>query len=81
MRERDAPATGPQRSSAYPPIVCVPFFFDASRPPPSRALIRGRDRRRTVEEIEEPMMREIHSLDKLIDELAKGRPMERVLRT
>ena len=33
-----------------------------------------------VEEIEEPLMREIRYLDKLIDELAKGRPMEKILR-
>jgi hypothetical protein len=33
-----------------------------------------------VEEIEEPMMREIRYLDKLIDELAKGKAMERILR-
>jgi hypothetical protein len=34
-----------------------------------------------LEEIKEPLMREIRYLDKLIDELAKGRPMEKVLRT
>jgi hypothetical protein len=33
-----------------------------------------------VEEIEEPIMREIRYLDKLIDELAKGRTMEKILR-
>ena len=33
-----------------------------------------------MEEIEEPLMREIRYLDKLIDELAKGRPMEKILR-
>ena len=33
-----------------------------------------------VEEIEEPMMREIRYLDKLIDELAKGKAMEKILR-
>ena len=33
-----------------------------------------------VEEVEEPLMREIRRLDKLIDELAKGKPMEKVLR-
>ena len=33
-----------------------------------------------VEEIREPMMREIRYLDKLIDELAKGKPMEKILR-
>lgn len=34
-----------------------------------------------IEEIDDPLMREIRYLDKLIDELAKGRPMEKVLRT
>jgi hypothetical protein len=33
-----------------------------------------------VEEIEEPTMREIRYLDKLVDELARGKPMEKVLR-
>ena len=35
---------------------------------------------RRIEEIEDPMMREFRYLDKLIDELAKGRPMEKILR-
>ncbi len=34
-----------------------------------------------VQEIEEPLMQEIRYLDKLIDELAKGRPMEKILRS
>ena len=33
-----------------------------------------------VEEVEDPLMREIRCLDKLIDELAKGKPMEKILR-
>jgi hypothetical protein len=33
-----------------------------------------------VEEVEEPIMREIRYLDKLVDELAKGRPMAKILR-
>jgi hypothetical protein len=33
-----------------------------------------------IEEIEDPLMREVRYLDKLIDELAKGRPMEKILR-
>jgi hypothetical protein len=33
-----------------------------------------------IEEIQEPVMREIRYLDKLVDELAKGRPMEKILR-
>lgn len=34
-----------------------------------------------VQEVEDPLMRQIRYLDKLVDELAKGRPMEKVLRT
>ena len=56
------------------------FFANAPRPNPARALITGVICGVRVEEIEEPTMREIRYLDKLIDELAKGRPMEKVLR-
>lgn len=56
------------------------FFAEAPRPNPSRAEIRGVICGVRVEEIEEPTMREIRYLDKLIDELAKGKPMERILR-
>ena len=47
---------------------------------PSRALITGTVCGVRVEAIEEPTMREIRNLDKLVDELAKGRPMEKILR-
>lgn len=47
---------------------------------PNRTLITGMICGYRVEEIEEPLMREIRYLDKLIDELAKGRPMEKILR-
>jgi hypothetical protein len=57
------------------------FFADAPRPNPSRALITGVVCGVRVEEIEEPTMREIRYLDKLVDELAKGKAMERVLRS
>lgn len=56
------------------------FFARAPRLNPSRALITGVVCGVRVEEIEEPTMREIRYLDKLIDELAKGRPMEKILR-
>jgi len=56
------------------------FFAKAPQPNPSRALIRGVVCGVRVEEIEEPIMREIRYLDKLVDELAKGRPMEKILR-
>lgn len=56
------------------------FIVEAPRPNPSRALIRGVVCGVRVEDIEEPVMREIRYLDKLIDELAKGRPLEKILR-
>jgi hypothetical protein len=56
------------------------FFAEAPAMNPSRALITGTVCGVRVEEIEEPLMREIRYLDKLIDELATGRPMEKILR-
>jgi hypothetical protein len=56
------------------------FFAGAPRLNPARALITGSVCGVRVEEVEEPLMREIRYLDKLIDELAKGRKMERILR-
>jgi hypothetical protein len=57
------------------------FFADAPALNPKRAEIKGMICGVRVEEIEEPTMREIRYLDKLVDELAKGRPMEKVLRS
>lgn len=56
------------------------FFANAPALNPLRSLITGVVCGVRVEEIEEPLMREIRYLDKLIDELAKGRPMEKILR-
>lgn len=56
------------------------FFADAPKPNPSRALITGVVCGVRVEEIKEPTMREIRYLDKLIDELAKGKTMDKILR-
>ncbi len=56
------------------------FLADAPNLNPSRALIKGTVCGVRVEDIEEPTMREIRYLDKLVDELAKGRPMEKILR-
>ena len=56
------------------------FFANAPKPNPSRALIKGVVCGIRVEEIEEPLMRELRYLDKLIDELARGKPMEKILR-
>lgn len=56
------------------------FFSDAPQMNPSRALITGVICGVRVENIEEPLMREIRNLDKLVDELAKGKTMEKILR-
>lgn len=56
------------------------FFAQAPKLNPSRALIKGVVCGIRVEDIEEPLMREIRYLDKLIDELAKGKAMEKILR-
>ncbi len=56
------------------------FFQNAPAPNPNRTLIRGAVCGVRVEEIAEPLMREIRYLDKLIDELAKGKTMDKILR-
>jgi hypothetical protein len=56
------------------------FFAKAPKLNPSRALINGMICGVRIEEIKEPTMREIRYLDKLIDELAKGKVMEKILR-
>ncbi len=56
------------------------FIAEAPQLNPSRALIKGLICGVRVEDIEEPMMQEIRYLDKLIDELAKGKAMEKILR-
>lgn len=56
------------------------FFDRAPRPNPSRNLIKGVICGVRVEDIEDPLMKEIRYLDKLIDEIAKGKAMEKILR-
>jgi hypothetical protein len=56
------------------------FFAEAPRMNPARSLIKGTVCGVRVEDIEEPTMREIRYLDKLVDELAKGKSMEKILR-
>src|SRR5690349_15714669 len=56
------------------------FFAKAPHMNPSRKLVTGLICGIRVEEIKEPLMREIRYLDKLIDELAKGKAMEKILR-
>lgn len=56
------------------------FFAEAPKMNPSRTLIKGVICGVRVEDIEEPTMQEIRYLDKLIDELARGKAMEKILR-
>lgn len=56
------------------------FFAQAPAIHPNSSLIRGVVCGVRVEEIEDPLMQKIRWLDKLIDELAKGKPMEKILR-
>lgn len=56
------------------------FFAEAPQLNPSRALIKGVVCGVRVEDIEEQTMQEIRYLDKLIDELARGKAMEKILR-
>ncbi len=56
------------------------FFAKAPRMHPNAALIKGVVCGIRVEEIADPLMQKIRYLDKLIDELAKGKAMEKILR-
>ena len=56
------------------------FFAEAPAMNPRAKLIKGVVCGVRVEEVEDPLMRKIRYLDKLIDELARGRPMARLLR-
>jgi hypothetical protein len=57
------------------------FFAEAPALNPSRKLITGVICGVRVEDIEDPLMQEIRYLDKLVDELARGKAMEKILRT
>lgn len=57
------------------------FFDEAPKMNPNASLIKGVVCGIRVEDIEDPLMQKIRYLDKLIDELAKGKKMEKILRT
>jgi len=57
------------------------FFAEAPALNPSRKVIAGVVCGVRVEDIEDPLMQEIRYLDKLVDELARGKAMEKILRT
>lgn len=56
------------------------FFAEAPSMHPNSSLIKGLVCGIRVEEVEDPLMRRIRQLDKLVDELAKGKAMEKILR-
>jgi hypothetical protein len=56
------------------------FFSEAPSLHPNAGKITGVICGVLIEEIEDPLMRQIRYMDKLVDELAKGRPMEKILR-
>ena len=57
------------------------FFKEAPKLNPARASIKGVICGVRIEEIEDPLMREIRYMDKLVDEVAKGRSMDKILRS
>ncbi len=63
------------------PITMEAFFTEAPAPNPKRNLITGSICGVKIAEIEKPIMKEIRYLDKLVDELAKGKAMDKILRT
>jgi len=61
-------------------VTIEDFFGQAPAMQPARHLVTGVVCGVRVEEVEDPLMREIRILDKMIDELAKGKVMEKILR-
>lgn len=72
--------TGYDMSAVDMEMTYGEFFSNAPCINPNAELITGKICGVRVEEIEDPIMQNIRRLDKLVDELAKGRPMEKVLR-
>lgn len=61
-------------------VTYAAFFERAPQMNPNRTFVTGTVCGVRVETVPEPLMRDIRRLDKLVDELAKGRPMEKILR-
>lgn len=61
-------------------VTYADFFLDAPGMNPNRTLIKGVVCGVRVEDVEDPLMRDIRYLDKLVDELAKGKSLDKVLR-
>lgn len=68
------------KSAAEDSVSYGDFFRNAPAPNPNRKLIRGVVCGIRVENVEEPLMQEIRYLDKLVDELARGKSMDKILR-
>ena len=71
---------GYEMASADLDVPCLVFFGEAPAWNPRAELITGKVCGVQVETIDDPLMKRIRQLDKLVDELAKGRPLENVLR-
>lgn len=56
------------------------FFREAPAPHPNAHLVSGKICGVRIEDIDDPLMQQIRRLDKLIDELAKGKPLDKILR-
>lgn len=72
--------TGYEMSTVDPDITYADFFVNAPAMNPRAKLITGSVCGIRVEEIADPLMQQIRWLDKLVDELAKGKPLEKILR-
>lgn len=70
-----------QKAMAEDALTYGEFFENAPAMNPNASLIKGSICGVKIEEIEDPLMRKIRYLDKLVDELAKGKAMEKILRT
>ena len=73
--------TGYDMRSADLDVTCRTFFESAPAFNPRADRITGKVCGIQVEAIGDPLMKRIRQLDKLVDELAKGRPMEKILRS
>ena len=72
--------TGYDMNRVDPEMTYGDYFRQAPAMNPRAELIKGKVCGVQVEAVEDPLMRNVRRLDKLVDELAKGRPLEKVLR-
>ena len=72
--------TGYEMETVDMDVTCAEFFRSAPAWNPRAELITGSVCGVRVEAVQDPLMKRVRQLDKLVDELAKGRPMEKILR-